>query len=195
MAEDKVRIEKDSMGDMEVPGWAYWGAQTQRAVENFGVSQARIPLSMIRSLAMIKKHAAVVNAELGLVDSGLAGATAKAAQEVQDGKWDEHFPIDVFQTGSGTSWNMNANEVISNRANVILGGKVGERKPVHPNDHVNRGQSSNDVIPSAIHLANRLEVTRLVTIATNGRRCCQRMLSACLRKMGFLIPPPGRVFW
>jgi len=150
------------MGAVEIPEWAYWGAQTQRAVENFDVSPLRIPVPMIRALAIIKKCAAEVNGRLGTVDSSLAGTIAAAATEVYQGRWDDHFPIDVFQTGSGTSWNMNANELIANRANEILGEPRGTRKPVHPNDHVNRGQSSNDVIPTAIHIANRVELEGLL---------------------------------
>jgi fumarate hydratase class II len=153
---EKFRLERDSMGEVKVPASAYWGAQTQRAVENFTVSEARIPRSLIRALALVKKHAAVVNGQLGLVEDRLAAAIEKAASEAQEGRWDDHFPIDVFQTGSGTSWNMNANEVIANRANEILKRPLGTRDPVHPNDHVNRGQSSNDVIPSVVHLAARL---------------------------------------
>jgi fumarate hydratase class II len=159
---DKFRLERDSMGEVRVPANAYWGAQTQRAVENFTVSEARIPKSLIRALALVKKHAAVVNGELGLLDQRLAGAIEKAAAEIEEGRWDEHFPIDVFQTGSGTSWNMNVNEVIANRANEILGSPLGTRDPVHPNDHVNRGQSSNDVIPTVIHIADRLAAQDLV---------------------------------
>jgi fumarate hydratase class II len=150
------------MGQVVLPGWAYWGAQTQRAVENFDVSDKRIPKLLIRALGMIKGCAAEVNAELGTVPEALAKAIATAAAEVRDGRWDDHFPIDVFQTGSGTSWNMNANEVIANRANELLGSPLGTKDPVHPNDHVNRGQSSNDVIPAAIHIANRLAVEDLL---------------------------------
>jgi fumarate hydratase, class II len=159
---DGVRYESDSMGKIGIPDWAYWGAQTQRAVENFGVSPMRIPTAMIRALAVIKKNAAATNADLGAVDPTLAEAIVQAGTEVYEGKWDDHFPIDVFQTGSGTSWNMNTNEVIANRANEILGQPRGTRSPVHPNDHVNRGQSSNDVIPTAIHIANRVEVEGLL---------------------------------
>ncbi|MFW5688870.1 MAG: class II fumarate hydratase [Spirochaetota bacterium] len=159
---DETRVEKDSMGDVTIPGWAYWGAQTQRAVENFSVSEHRIPKAMIRALALIKKNAAIANGALGTVDTKLTGAIERAADEVLRGEWDEHFPIDVFQTGSGTSWNMNANELIANRANEILGEPIGLRQPVHPNDHVNRGQSSNDVIPTAIHVADRMELPSLV---------------------------------
>ncbi|MEX2443313.1 MAG: class II fumarate hydratase [Alkalispirochaeta sp.] len=160
---DQARYESDSMGQIEIPGWAYWGAQTQRAVENFGVSPMRIPVPMIQALALIKKSAASVNGSLGLVDRALVEAITQAAEEVRRGQWNDHYPIDVFQTGSGTSWNMNTNELIANRANEILGQPRGTRSPVHPNDHVNRGQSSNDVIPTAIHIANRVEAERLLT--------------------------------
>ncbi|MFW5694425.1 MAG: class II fumarate hydratase [Alkalispirochaeta sp.] len=159
---NQVRYESDSMGNIEIPEWAYWGAQTQRAVENFGVSPMRIPVPMIQALALIKKSAAAVNASLGVMDRALAEAISQAAEEVRTGQWNEHYPIDVFQTGSGTSWNMNTNELIANRANEILGQPRGTRSPVHPNDHVNRGQSSNDVIPTAIHVANRVEAERLL---------------------------------
>ena len=173
MADDR-RTERDSMGEVSIPGWAYWGAQTQRAVENFSVSEHRIPGPMIRALALIKKHAASANAELGVMDEQFAAAVRDAADEVLRGQWDDHFPIDVFQTGSGTSWNMNANELIANRANEILGHPIGKRHPVHPNDHVNRGQSSNDVIPTAIHIANRMELPGLAaavrTLAVSFRR-------------------------
>jgi len=150
------------MGEIKIPGWAYWGAQTQRAVENFGVSAMRIPVPMIQALALIKKSAASVNGTLGVIDQALADAIMQAAEEVRAGQWNDHYPIDVFQTGSGTSWNMNTNELIANRANEILGQPRGTRSPVHPNDHVNRGQSSNDVIPTAIHIANRVEAERLL---------------------------------
>lgn len=161
MSKQEMRSESDSMGEVSIPEWAYWGAQTQRAVENFGVSPLRIPTPMIHALAIVKKHAARVNARLGLVEEKLSGAIVQATEEIQRGEWDEHFPIDVFQTGSGTSWNMNINELIANRANEILGEPRGTRKPVHPNDHVNRGQSSNDVIPTAVHIANRVELEPL----------------------------------
>ena len=151
--ENNVRVERDSMGELHVPADAYYGAQTMRAVLNFPISRLRFPRSFIQALGQIKLTAAEVNAELGLLDSELADAIVQAAQEVVDGKLDDHFVLDIFQTGSGTSTNMNANEVISNRAIEILGGELGSRDPVHPNDHVNIGQSSNDVIPTAIHLA------------------------------------------
>ncbi|MFZ8833118.1 MAG: class II fumarate hydratase [Candidatus Caldipriscus sp.] len=156
------RIEKDTMGEVKVPAWAYWGAQTQRAIENFPISGWRIPKKMIYAIAMIKRYAAEVNAELGLLDPKIADAIIQASEEVMEGKFDEHFPIDVFQTGSATSTNMNVNEVIANRANEILGSPLGSKHPVHPNDHVNKGQSSNDVIPSAIHIALRLSAEDLI---------------------------------
>jgi fumarate hydratase, class II len=156
------RLESDSMGEIAIPAWAYWGAQTQRAVENFAVSPYRIPVSLIRALAVVKKSAAIANRELGTVDARLADAIIAAADELMDGRWDNHFPIDVFQTGSGTSWNMNTNELLANRANEMLGSPLGARSPVHPNDHVNRGQSSNDVIPTVLHVANRIELPTLV---------------------------------
>ena len=155
------------MGNVEIPGWAYWGAQTQRAVQNFVISGLVLPDAMVYAIGLIKKNAALVNRKLGLIEEGLADAIVQAATEVAEGKWNEHFPIDVFQTGSGTSSNMNANEVIANRANEILGEPIGQQKPVHPNDHVNRGQSSNDVIPSAVHISNRVEVERLLLALQN----------------------------
>ena len=159
MEENTVRHESDSMGQVTLPADAYWGAQAQRAAENFGVSPLRIPLPLLRSLALIKKGAARANAELGLLEKPLADAIVTASDEVIAGRFDEHFPVDVFQTGSGTSWNMNINEVIANRANELLGGEKGSRNPVHPNDHVNKGQSSNDVIPTAINIATRIEAS------------------------------------
>jgi fumarate hydratase class II len=160
-SKEDIRTESDTMGQVALPAWAYWGAQTQRAIQNFGVSDKRIPGLLIRALGTIKGCAAEVNAELGTVPRDLAEAIVQAAEEVQEGRRDEHFPIDVFQTGSGTSWNMNANEVIANRANELLGSPLGTKSPVHPNDHVNRGQSSNDVIPTAIHMADRLAAVDL----------------------------------
>jgi fumarate hydratase class II len=148
----EFRTEQDSMGSMQVPAGAYWGAQTARAAENFPISGLRFPREFIRMLGLIKKHASEANRELGLLAPDVAGSIAAAAQEVADGKWDGEFILDIFQTGSGTSTNMNANEVIANRACELKGGSRGDRS-VHPNDHVNRGQSSNDVIPTAIQLA------------------------------------------
>ncbi len=149
----ETRTEKDSMGEMTVPATAYWGAQTQRAVENFPISGYRFGRPFIRALGLVKQCAARVNKDLGRLDPQLADLIDRAAGEVVDGKLDDHFVLDVFQTGSGTSSNMNANEVISNRAIELAGGRIGSRDPVHPNDHVNLGQSSNDVIPTAIHVA------------------------------------------
>ncbi len=153
MSDQKSRVESDSMGQMNVPMSAYWGASTQRAVENFPISDLRFPRRYLRALGMVKMAAASVNAGLGLLEENLASAINQAAGEVLEGKLDDHFVVDIFQTGSGTSTNMNANEVISNRANEILGGKIGDKSPVHPNDHVNIGQSSNDVIPTCIHIS------------------------------------------
>jgi fumarate hydratase class II len=142
------RVERDSMGEMQVPADAMYGAQTARAIENFPISNLRFPKEFIWSLALIKKHAAIVNAELGVIPQDIADAIAQAAGEIQDGFWLDQFVVDIFQTGSGTSTNMNANEVIAFRATSLL-----EKKKVHPNDQVNHGQSSNDVIPTAIHIA------------------------------------------
>jgi len=144
------RIEKDSLGEVKVPVAALYGAQTQRAVLNFPVSSVRFPRVFIRSLGLIKAVAAEVNAGRGLLDANIARVVHLAALEVADGKWDDHFPLDIFQTGSATSTNMNANEVIANRATQLLGPSA---KPVHPNNDVNMGQSSNDVIPAAIHVS------------------------------------------
>lgn len=149
----KFRIEKDSLGELKIPADAYWGAQTQRAIENFPVSGLCLPREFIRALGLIKKTAAETNISLGLLDKNIGDTIIRAAREVIEGQWDAHFPVDVFQTGSGTSTNMNANEVIANRANEISGSELGSKYPVHPNDHVNLGQSSNDVIPSCIHIA------------------------------------------
>jgi fumarate hydratase class II len=155
--DNATRTEKDSMGEMEVPANAYYGASTQRAVLNFPISDLRFRRPFIRALGTIKLCAARVNTELGLLDENVSDAIQQAAREVVDGKMDEQFVLDIFQTGSGTSTNMNANEVIANRASEILGGDLGS-KLVHPNDHVNKGQSSNDVIPTAIHVAALTEI-------------------------------------
>ncbi|GMQ97720.1 MAG: class II fumarate hydratase [Acidimicrobiia bacterium] len=147
-----MRIERDSMGDVPVPDGAYYGASTQRAIENFPISDLRFGRTFIWALGLIKASAAVTNSSMGLIDAEKADAIIEAAQEVMDGSLDEHFVLDIFQTGSGTSTNMNANEVIANRASEILGSPLGS-KLVHPNDHVNASQSSNDTIPTAIHVA------------------------------------------
>ncbi|MCF6522002.1 aspartate ammonia-lyase [Streptomyces sp. JJ36] len=151
---EEYRIERDSMGEVRVPADAKWRAQTQRAVENFPLSGQRLERAHIEALARIKAAAAVVNAELGVLDGELAEAVRAAAEEVAEGRWDAHFPVDVFQTGSGTSSNMNMNEVVATLATERLGA------PVHPNDHVNASQSSNDVFPSSIHIAATAAVTR-----------------------------------
>jgi len=148
-----ARTEKDSLGEIDVAADAYWGAQSERARRNFPVSGLRFPRRFIAALGAIKRESAAVNAAMGNLDGKLAEAIVRAADEVAGGRLDDHFPLDIFQTGSGTSTNMNANEVISNRAIELLGGEKGSKKPVHPNDHVNIAQSSNDVIPSAIHVA------------------------------------------
>ena len=149
----QTRIEKDSMGPMEVPSDALYGATTQRAVLNFPVSGYRLSRPLIRALGLVKWAAAQANRDLGKLDEERTNFIVQAAEEVIDGKLDEHFPIDIFQTGSGTSSNMNANEVIANRASQLAGKPIGSKDPVHPNDHVNMGQSSNDVVPTAIHIA------------------------------------------
>jgi fumarate hydratase, class II len=152
------RRERDSMGEVEVPRDALFGAQTRRALDNFPISELRKPRRFIEALGAIKLEAANVNHELGLLEEGVKNTIVEAAEEVVDGRLDNQFVLDVFQTGSGTSTNMNANEVISNRAIQILGGELGSKEPVHPNDHVNMGQSSNDVVPTAIHLSALISI-------------------------------------
>ena len=154
----KTRTETDSFGPIAVPADRYWGAQTQRALENFRIGTERMPLPLIRALAIVKRAAAEVNLALGALDPRRARAIIRAAQEVIDGKLDDHFPLVVWQTGSGTQTNMNMNEVIANRANELLGGKRGAKSPVHMNDHVNMSQSSNDCIPTAMHIAAAMEI-------------------------------------
>jgi fumarate hydratase class II len=152
MTDEDYRIEQDSLGEIQVPTDAYWGAQTQRAVENFPISGIAFGRRFVRALGIVKKAAARANADLGMIPADIAEAIVEAADEVIAGEHDDQFPVDVFQTGSGTSSNMNANEVIANRAAEIMGSEVGDRV-VHPNDHVNFGQSSNDVIPTAMHVS------------------------------------------
>ena len=152
----QFRREEDTMGAVSVPANAYYGAQTQRAAGNFAISDLRFPRSFIKALGLVKKHAATANTTLGLLNTELSNAIITAADEVMTGRHDSHFIIDIFQTGSGTSTNMNTNEVIAGRANEILGGGRGGKTPVHPNDHVNLGQSSNDVIPTAIHISSTI---------------------------------------
>ena len=166
-AANRIRTERDSMGPVQVPEEAYYGASTMRAVLNFPISGLRFPRRFIRALGLIKRSAAEVNAELGLVESRLAEAIVRAAEEVAEGRLDDQFVVDIFQTGSGTSTNMNANEVIANRAAELLGGQRGS-KLVHPNDHVNLGQSSNDVIPTAIHLSALLAIQEEIVPALSA---------------------------
>ena len=156
------RVEKDSIGELKVPEEAYWGAQTQRALNYFRVSGIVFPMAFINSLVMIKKACAAVNLELGLLKPAIAGAIERGCDEIIAGKFEGQFPLDIFQTGSGTSTNMNVNEVIATRANEILSGRRQSSSPGHPNDHVNMGQSSNDVIPAAIHVSAYLQIKELL---------------------------------
>lgn len=148
-----VRIETDSMGEVEVSARKYWGAQTQRSLQNFKIGVERMPLPLVRALGVQKKAAALANVELKILDPKIGAAIVDAAEEVMDGTLNDHFPLVVWQTGSGTQTNMNINEVVSNRAIEIMGGEMGSKKPVHPNDHVNMGQSSNDTFPTVMHIA------------------------------------------
>jgi len=149
----ETRTERDTFGPIEVPADRLWGAQTQRSLENFRIGGERIPAPLVRALGTVKRAAAVTNQKQGGLDTRLAEAIVAAADEVIAGQLDDHFPLVVWQTGSGTQSNMNANEVIANRAIQLLGGELGSKDPVHPNDHVNLSQSSNDTIPTAIHVA------------------------------------------
>ena len=155
---EKMRTETDSLGPVEVPADRYWGAQTQRSIENFRIGGERMPEPVIRAMGVVKAAAAAANLELGELPPHIGEAIVEAAEEVADGALSEHFPLVVWQTGSGTQTNMNANEVIANRAIERLGGTIGSRDPVHPNDHVNRGQSSNDCFPTAMHIAAGVEI-------------------------------------
>ncbi|MFL6177772.1 MAG: class II fumarate hydratase, partial [Ornithinibacter sp.] len=165
-----TRTERDTMGALEVPADRYWGAQTQRSLEHFDIGRDTFVWGrpVIRGLGLLKKSAALANADLGLLDVELSGAIVQAADEVARGELDDHFPLVVFQTGSGTQSNMNANEVIANRAIEILGGELGSKSPVHPNDHVNRSQSSNDTFPTAVHVAVVLELAERLYPAVDG---------------------------
>ncbi len=153
-----TRTETDSLGDVEVPSERLWGAQTQRSIENFPIGTERMPVAIVRAFGLQKQAAALANKALGELPDDIAEAIATAANEVADGEHDAEFPLVVWQTGSGTQTNMNANEVIANRASELLGGKRGEKSPVHPNDHVNKGQSSNDTFPAVMHIAAELEI-------------------------------------
>ncbi len=156
----KTRTETDTMGALEVPADRYWGAQTQRSLQNFRIGGEKMPIPLIRAFGIQKQASALTNISLGELDTKIGKAIVQAAREVADGKLDDHFPLVVWQTGSGTQSNMNANEVIANRAIEILGGEIGSKKPVHPNDHVNRSQSSNDSFPAVMHIAAAVELNR-----------------------------------
>ena len=181
MTPPSTRTEKDSMGEMPVPADALYGATTQRAVLNFPISGYHFGRSFLRALGLVKSAAARANQELGKITAEQAGFIEKAAEELIDGKLDEHFPIDIFQTGSGTSTNMNANEVLANRASQLAGEPIGSKKPVHPNDHVNMGQSSNDVIPTAMHVA--------------AAETLQNDLLPALEELGEALAAKSREFW
>mgnify|MGYP003948605547 FL=1 len=157
-----TRIETDSMGEIEVPNSAYWGAQTQRSLKHFDIGFDVMPREVIRALGILKKAAAIVNNDLGKLPDDKLALIIQAADEVIEGKLDAHFPLRVWQTGSGTQTNMNANEVISNRAIEIAGGVMGSKKPVHPNDDVNKSQSSNDTFPTAMYIAAAERLTALI---------------------------------
>ena len=153
-----TRTESDSFGPLDIAADRLWGAQSERSLRNFRIGTERMPIEVVHALGLVKRAAVEVNRDLGLIDAKYAGAIAAAAQDIADGKLDEHFPLVVWQTGSGTQTNMNVNEVIANIANVALGGSLGSKKPVHPNDHVNMGQSSNDSFPSAMHIAAAMRI-------------------------------------
>jgi len=161
MSKPSTRTEEDSLGLKKVPSDVYYGVQTARAIENFPISGLRAHATLIRAIAMVKEAAAEANRDLGLLDARTADAIIQAAQEIQRGQWHEHFVVDVYQAGAGVSFHMNANEVIANRASELLGGKLGEYRHAHPNDHVNYGQSTNDVFPTAMRLATLLELQGL----------------------------------
>jgi fumarate hydratase, class II len=180
----KTRIETDTFGKIEVAADRYWGAQTERSRQNFRIGTQRMPLPLIHALALVKRVAAEVNQELGLIDRRRARAIVRAADEVIAGKFDDHFPLVVWQTGSGTQTNMNVNEVIANRASELLGGKLGAKAPVHPNDHVNMSQSSNDCFPTAMHIAAATEITHALLPALADLR---RALAAKAKKFSRII--------
>ena len=165
-----TRIETDSMGRIEVRADRYWGAQTERSLHHFAIGHDRMPLAVVRALGLLKKAAALVNEKLGLLDPKRAALIVRGADEVIVGKLDDHFPLSVWQTGSGTQTNMNVNEVIANRAIELAGGKLGSKDPIHPNDHVNMSQSSNDTFPTAMHVAAALELTRRLVPSVRALR-------------------------
>src|SRR6478672_4722187 len=160
-----TRKESDAFGALDIPADSLWGAQTQRSLQNFRIGGERMPLPLIHALGLVKRASAEVNRDLGSLDAKLADAIVQVAQEIADGKHDDQFPLVVWQTGSGTQSNMNVNEVIANIANLNLGGTLGAKSPIHPNDHVNMSQSSNDSVPTAMHIAAALEIARHLTPA------------------------------
>jgi fumarate hydratase class II len=170
MPQAPSRIETDSMGDIAVRSDVYWGAQTERSLHHFNIGAEHFPRPLIRALGILKKAAALTNGELGALPASIVDLISRASDEVIDGRLDKDFPLFVWQTGSGTQTNMNANEVISNRAIELSGGVLGSKKPVHPNDHVNRGQSSNDTFPTAMHIAAAEEVVRRLVPAVEQLR-------------------------
>src|ERR1700690_402114 len=174
-----IRIESDSMGQVEVPADRYWGAQAQRSLQNFKIGGQRFGRPVIRAFGLVKKAAALTNASLGKLDSTKCSLIVRASDEVIEGKLDAHFPLVVWQTGSGTQSNMNANEVIANRAIELAGGVMGSKKPVHPNDDVNSSQSSNDVFPTVMHVAPALEIReRLVPAVSELRATIEKKAHA-----------------
>ena len=177
-ADGPSRLERDSMGELQVPAGAFYGANSQRAKLNFPISDLKFNRSFIKALGQIKQAASRVNRDLDVLDPVLGAAIDSAAQKVIDGEYDDQFVVDIFQTGSGTSTNMNTNEVISNVAISSLGGELGSRDPVHPNDHVNKGQSSNDVIPTAMHVSGRVAIEEELIPALLA-------LEKAFRKLGF----------
>ncbi len=179
MSDQDVRIERDTFGPVKVPADRYWGAQTQRSLMNFPIGIERMPVEVVHALGIVKQAAARANMALGLLDPRIGETIVAAAQEVIDGRLDDHFPLVVWQTGSGTQSNMNANEVIANRAIEMLGGELGSKEPVHPNDHVNRSQSSNDTFPTAMHVATVREIhTRLLPALEHLRTALAEKVAA-----------------
>src|SRR6201994_52164 len=174
-----TRTETDSFGPIEVPADRYWRAQTERSRQNFRIGHDRMPIEIVHALGIVKLAAAAANLELGLLDERRADAIGRAAREVIEGKLDDHFPLVVWQTGSGTQTNMNLNEVIANRANQLLGGELGAKKPVHPNDQVNMSQSSNDSFPTAMHIAAAIAITsNLIPALTEFHRALNEKVQA-----------------
>ncbi|MDO8875391.1 MAG: class II fumarate hydratase [Pseudolabrys sp.] len=180
----KTRTESDSFGPLDIPADKLWGAQTERSLRNFRIGTERMPIEIIHALGLVKRAAAEVNRDLDSLDKKRAGAIVAVAQDIADGKLDEHFPLSVWQTGSGTQSNMNVNEVIANIANLALGGELGAKKPVHPNDHVNMSQSSNDSLPTAMHIAAAVQMTRHLLPALDG---LQRALDKKAREFAKIV--------